>query len=298
MDQHSAIWDFAILGGDMRQNYLANYLNGMGHRVTCLWTPTFPSLSSSVRTCTSLTEAIGRHSIVVGPVPFSRDGITLNGDDDNILPLTVLYSLLDKNQILFGGNFSPAVLTACFDQAVKCFDLMSSEAYVMTNALITAEGMVAEIINNTPFVLDDAPILILGFGRCGNPLAGKLKALGCRVSVCEPDPEKRKNAVILGCSAFTPAELKNALSINYFKIVVNTVPSPILDSELIGRLSPDTFLFDLSSPPGGIDFETARKCLLPVFHCLGLPGKTAPRSAGEAIGKTILELLERMYVHV
>lgn len=293
MTQNSAPLDFAILGGDMRQNYLANYLYGQGHRVTCFQTPELPFTDSAVKAAVSLSEALNDQTVIIGPTPFSRDDRTINGDGDQPITFTELYPLLNKNQFLFGGNLSSAVLTACRQRAVNYFDLMKSDALVLINAEITAEGMLGEIIHNTPFVLSNTPVLIIGCGRCGRALAHKLAALNCQVSICEINVERKEGAIASGFSCFPPCRLNSVLS--EFAIIINTVPSPVLDRELISRLSSDAVLFDLSSPPGGIDFTAAKARQIPVFHCLGLPGKTAPLSAGEAIGTIILE---RMSVNV
>ena len=52
-------------------------------------------------------------------------------------------------------------------------------------------------------------------------------------------------------------------------------------------------LLDLASLPGGVDFDAARSLGVKTVHALSLPGKTAPRTAGEDIADTIISILER-----
>ena len=51
-------------------------------------------------------------------------------------------------------------------------------------------------------------------------------------------------------------------------------------------------IIDLASYPGGVDFAYAEKCGIKAIHALSLPGKIAPKSAGEIIESTILNILK------
>ncbi len=66
---------------------------------------------------------------------------------------------------------------------INYFDFLKNEKVVWSNAILTAEGLISNIINNTPFALDTAKALIIGFGRCGINTALKLKALNVCVTI-------------------------------------------------------------------------------------------------------------------
>ncbi len=287
MNQSSAFMHMAVLGGDVRQNYLANYLSQMGHSVTCFLNPELPALLPGIRTAASLAEALAENTVIIGPVPFSRDQKTIACCTSASVSLSELYALLTPAHTLIGGSLPPSTLAACIEKEIPYYDFMKSEALAYYNAEITAEGMLCEVLKNTPFTIQNKSILILGYGKCGTILAHKLDALGCQVSVCELSAERRELASSFGLQAFSPFHLQSFLP--SFSVIINTVPSLILSRDTFTNLSPDVFLFDLASPPGGIDFEAAKEQNIPVFHCLGLPGKIAPLSAGEAIAKNILE---------
>ncbi len=287
MNQSSAFLHIAVIGGDMRQNYLANYFSRMGHSVTCFLTPGLPALLPDIKIAASLTEALAENTVIIGPVPFSRDQKTINGCTLDSITLSELYSLLTPTHTLIGGNLPPSALAACLEKDIPYYDFMKSESLAYYNAAVTAEGMLCEILKNTPFILQNKSVLILGYGKCGTILAHKLDALGCQVSICELSAERRELASSFGLQSFSPFHLQKFLP--QFSVIINTVPSLVLSKDTFANLSPDVFLFDLASPPGGIDFEAAKQQNIPVFHCLGLPGKIAPLSAGEAIAKNILE---------
>lgn len=286
MDRVSATLSLTVLGGDMRQNYLANFLSEKGHSVTCFLTPAFPLLNPDIRQAVSLSEALSVSNFIIGPVPFSRDQQTVSGTADTLL-LTDLYSLLNKKHFLIGGNLPSSAHDVCNDKRISCYDFMQSESLVFTNAELTAEGMIGEILQKTPFMLQNCSILVIGYGRCGTVLAHKLNALGCKVSVCEFSESRRALAASFGYHSFPPSQLQSNLPL--YSVIVNTVPEPVLFKDDLSCLSTSCLLFDLASPPGGIDQKSVKEHNIPVFQCLGLPGKTAPLSAGKAIGTTILE---------
>jgi hypothetical protein len=77
-------------------------------------------------------------------------------------------------------------------------------------------------------------------------------------------------------------------------IIFNTVPSLILDADMLTKTARNTLIIDLASRPGGVDFEAAHKMGIKVIWALSLPGKVAPDTAGDIIGKTILNILDEL----
>ena len=70
-------------------------------------------------------------------------------------------------------------------------------------------------------------------------------------------------------------------------LIINTVPVLVIDSKIIAQMRPQTLIIDLASPPGGVDFEAAKKQNIQVITAPGLPGRVAPKSAGEILAATI-----------
>ena len=84
-------------------------------------------------------------------------------------------------------------------------------------------------------------------------------------------------------------------SIRGCDIVFNTVPSLIFDKDLLMNTDRNTLIIDLSSAPGGVDFESAHKFRLDAVRALSLPGKCAPKTAGEIIKTTVFNIIEEVY---
>ena len=51
-------------------------------------------------------------------------------------------------------------------------------------------------------------------------------------------------------------------------------------------------LLELASAPGGFDEALCRECGLTLLRAPGLPGKCAPKAAGEAIAGAVMRILE------
>ena len=69
-----------------------------------------------------------------------------------------------------------------------------------------------------------------------------------------------------------------------------------MDQTLLPMVPNQCLCIDLASKPGGIDFRAAEQLGLETIWALGLPGKVAPGSAGQAIVDTILQILTEQEV--
>ena len=83
--------------------------------------------------------------------------------------------------------------------------------------------------------------------------------------------------------------------ISCLQIIFNTIPHLIMDRKKLLRVDKRAVIIDLSSYPGGVDFNAARELNLKASLDLGLPGKVAPKTAAEIIIKVMMDSLqERM----
>ena len=133
--------------------------------------------------------------------------------------------------------------------------------------------------------------LVTGFGRIGKVLARRLLSLGSEVSVCARKPSDLAFIESMGCHAVCFADFKTA---HDYDLIFNTVPAMIFDRALLDNTDRNALLIDLASLPGGIDLEYARGLGMNALRALGLPGKCAPKSAGEIIKKTVLSIIEEV----
>ena len=94
---------------------------------------------------------------------------------------------------------------------------------------------------------------------------------------------------VFGC---TPIATSEIFSRGQYDLVFNTIPAPVFTRRVLAQARPGTILIDLASAPGGIDLEAAGKLPIRTVQALALPGRVAPKAAGEIIKHTIYHMME------
>ena len=161
--------------------------------------------------------------------------------------------------------------------------------YHTANALPTAEGAIQIAMEELPITLHDARVLVIGFGRLGQALAPRRRALGARVWVAARRYAQRAAAESMGLGSEGIHRLPDWLC--GYDLVLNTVPAPVLGARELNALKERALVIDLASKPGGVDFSAAAELGVKAIWALSLPGKVAPVTAGLAIKSTIYNIL-------
>lgn len=281
-----AISSIALLGGDLRQCYCAEYLLSLGWKAACFHTLDFP-YHGNIRMATSLSEALAGAEVVLAPTPLSKDSASLYQADPqhSPCPLASLWESLAPGQILAAHSISGKTAELLAGKKCPVFQLSQSEAFTAGNSYLTAEGLLSEIIRLTPFSLPSANVLLLGYGHCGSAI-GSLLLTFCRsVYVMEWDLARRAQAEKNGLKPVAAADFPEALP--PCSILINTIPAPVLEPSQLQKLPGSCHIFDIASAPFGFPADTAEKYLLPYFRIPGIPGRFSPAAAGQLIGKTI-----------
>ncbi len=277
-----------ILGGDLRQCYLAEYMHTLGHDVICFGTVPFPfSHGEGIPVSHNLTYALAQARLVLGPVPFSKDGVHLNADPKESLSLHDLLGALRPGQILAGGGFGEDFSSSCAAAQIPVWDLMKDEAFICRNAALTGEGFLSLLISNTPFSLRGRSLLLIGYGRCAREIEKLLRCFSMKIYVCDCKKEALALASSQGHRAVWPKELSRCLP--NLDLIINTVNDSVLADAQLDLLPPDCILFDIASAPYGFRKETADQKNLRLLRCPGIPGHTMPQTAGEAMGAALSE---------
>ncbi len=255
-----------IMGGDVRQRYLAAYFAAKGFEVTSSY----------------LGEETPPHweaDALILPLPTSRDGDWLH------TPLSKKRIPLEE---IRAKNRSPYLFGGMLPRGFCGTDYFHGEEVTLANAVPTAEGAIALAIANTPFTLAGEEVLILGGGRIGQLLALKLGALGAGVTVGARRAETLALCRNLGAKAYCYEDLPY----HRFRLIFNTVPATVLDEERLQKLPKGALLMELASAPGGFDPALAAGYGLAVLNAQGLPGKYAPETAAKIIGDYILKEMD------
>ena len=280
---------FAVIGGDMRNVYLALLLRREGFEVSNFALDAAPD--NTLDSCAiSAEKAAHGAACAVLPLPVSNERGRLNAplsafsyDTEDIL------KSLPPGIVICAGKPDDRIRAAADNLGINIVDYFSREELVALNALATAEGTISLLLKNSPITIWDSRVLIIGFGRIGRMLAERLRALGAHVSVSARNAGDMAYIRTLGCAALETGSLGPEL--RNFDTVINTVPARVLGREQLGCIDQNTLVIDLASRPGGLDFEAAKDLNINVMWALGLPAETAPATAGKIIMETVLNIM-------
>ena len=179
-----------------------------------------------------------------------------------------------------------ALRSLCDARGLPLHDYFRSESFTLKNASLTAEGALG-ILLAQPWALRGSRVLVCGFGRIGQMLAGMLVPLGAEVTVAARRRESRTMARLAGCGAVSPEQAAEGV----WDAVVNTVPATIFGARSLQKFG-SAKLIELASPPYGFDFQAAQALGKEIVLASGLPGKCAPHAAAQAVKETVYEIME------
>ncbi len=274
---------FLILGGDNRSLYLGEYLEKQGLNV-CYYA------FNQADCFDSLTKAIFDASCIILPLPFSRDRITLNAPlfDETVL-ISDICTLVTPEKLIFGGQLPKSLCEEFERKGIKYTDYLLLDELAIYNAVPTAEGVVGVLVEKLPITIHGMKCGITGYGKVGKTVAKTLKNLGANITIFA---RKEKDLADAFSNSYESKYI-TALEDEYhnFDVLINTVPTKILGAIQLKKLNPDCILIELASSPFGIDFQAAKELALDVIKASSLPGKVAPKTAGEIIGRSILPII-------
>ena len=251
---------FAVLGADARQRAAADHLRQQGWQVVG-------------------RERLNAADVILLPMPLS-------GESEELVRLL---AGAKPGAQAFGGRVGPAARQAAAQAGIPLRDYLEREELAVLNAVPTAEGCIALLLQNRTRTLWNSPVLVLGYGRCGAALAVRLAALGAKVTVAARSPGQRAQAesqALTACGLDRLAQLLPG-----FETVVNTIPAPVLDRRTLAALAAGSLVIDLASLPGGVDLEAAEALGVRAIRALSLPARCAPVTAGEFVADTVLAML-------
>ena len=283
----SNIKTFAILGGDKRQLFLADSLVRDGYSVIMGGFDNLLSIGEI--TMADVKTAITYCDAAIFPLPSVRTDGSLNTpfSDKSIF-------LSDREQRIL---LEKPIFAAMSDKLLKAYPtLKSADVYdyaarndfAILNAVPTAEGAIEAAMKSFEGTISGSKTMVVGFGRIGKVLARALKSLDSEVTVCARSAGDLAYIKALGYRAQKTERLH---VVSGYDIVFNTVPALIFDEELLKNTERNTLIIDLASLPGGVDFEAAKALGIDAQRALSLPGKCSPKSAGEIIKNTVLNMM-------
>lgn len=282
-------WKVLIAGGDAREIILADELSAAGADVSLLG---FDKLACDSKSSYPAVMPL-RTDAIICPLPgIDTEGNLFAPFSEKRIGLVDLKSLYVPGLIFICGKISEQHLGTLRSLGVRVVVSAEMDELAIYNAVPTAEGAVELAMRESLITIHGSQAVVIGFGRCGLPLARTLQGLGAEVTVAARRPEVLAQAQVLGFRAI-PVELLD-LSVRAADFIFNTVPAPVLGEDILVKARQDAIIVDIASAPGGTDFKAAKRLGLKSFLAPGLPGKVAPVSAGKILAKVYINILSLM----
>jgi len=286
---------FAIIGGDLRIVKLAEMLAKEDNQVYVYGLEKSEDIKNitNIIKCDTIKNANQDVEIVIGPIPFSSNGNTVNAPfSEKEITIREMMHVMNA-KVLIAGGITPEVYNMANDEYIEIIDIMKREELAVLNTIATAEGTIQIAIESTNKILHGSEVLILGFGRIGKVLARKLAGLSAKVTCAARKDEDLAWIQAYGHKATNINRIGDNLQ--QFDLIINTVPRMILTEEKLQNVKQDCLLIDLASNPGGIDKKAVKDRMLKFVWALSLPGKVAPITSAEFIKDTIYNIIKEIY---
>ncbi len=280
---------FYIAGGDLRSVYLAKALAKDGNEVS-VFALGGANLPENIKVIKNI-EDFEKAENVIFPLPCcDGEGFLKTAFSEEKIPAKEIVEKMPEGSVLMGGLLPEDTIAAAKEKGVSVFDYYHREEFAVRNAALTAEAAAAIVMEMLSESISTVPVLILGHGRIGRLLSAILKALDAKVTVAA---RRYSDLAWIRSEGMTPLEFRLIdEEIGKFKVIFNTVPAMVLNRERLVLMEKGTIVIDLASEPGGTDFTAAEELGITAKKALGLPGKFAPKTAGEIVRDTVLNILD------
>ncbi|MCR4616405.1 MAG: dipicolinate synthase subunit DpsA [Clostridiales bacterium] len=286
------IKNLLLIGGDMRQVYMAKYLNDKGFSARIYNFDLLDGWDELKAKDEDLHRIVCENGqAVILPLPVSRDGKTVNSQYGS-MPITpeLLFSSLNQDSAVFAGMMMNTWKSDFFRRGIKVYDYFEREELAIKNAVPTAQGIIKIAIDNMVVTLHGSRCLVIGYGKTAKAAARALSGLGAVVTIAARKRSDIASAEMEGYGTVYISELETRA--NIFDLLVNTVPAQIINEAVLNSLNKDCLIIDIASAPYGVDIKAAEGSGFKVIVPGSLPGKTAPKTAGIIIADVILSILK------
>ncbi len=288
----------SVIGGDLRALAVARKL-ALSYDNINIWGIRLGGISEmcGVEFREELEDALEGAGAVILPLPSTVDGVTLNCplfEPSERPKLGEILKLVPDSCMIIGGKLPESFVRAAEGRGTEVRDYFNSEDFQIKNAYTTAEAALSIAMNRLDRNIRGAKIAVTGYGRIAKHLCSLLLAMGADVTVAARRETDLFWAESFGCHTLRLSENPSCVSAlaKGYDVIYNTVPSWLFDRDFLINADKSTFIVDLASAPGGVDIRAAKELGANVSWAASLPGKYAPRSAGELIADCVDRLIK------
>lgn len=277
--------NISVIGGDKRQLFVADYFRNKGKNVL-----TYGLSENKNNENESLLSVINKSEAIILPLPLTKDGKKIYSFSSMKESVDDVAGVLKSDQLVFAGMLNNSTMNKLLKNNPKVFDYFRRDEVSILNCIPTVQGILKTIFDNIDFTVHSSNCAVFGYGKTAKLTATTLKALGANVTVCV---RKYSDIAVAYSNGISGCFINDFHRIaNSFDIIVNTVPAPVINREILKALSHNTLIIDVASAPYGTDFASAEEFGIKALQCPSLPGKTAPKTAGEIIAAGIMNIMK------
>lgn len=276
---------YGVLGGDMRQQKLAQALQSQGKQVA-LW-----GFDQSPQPQIQQKEQVLSSDVIILPLPVTPDGVHIHMPlSKESMTFEELLEQMPQESLAVGGNLPENVKLLSARAGRELVDYFERGELKIRNSVPTVEGAVQIAMEEMGITLHGCRALVLGYGRIGKLLCHTLGHLGCHVTAAA---RKYSDLAWIRCFGYEGVPFATySQHLGEYDVIFNTVPQKVLTGQELREIKKDALIIDLASKPGGVDMEAAREAGVRCIWALSLPGKVAPVTSGEIILETVEHILE------
>ncbi|ADL13085.1 dipicolinate synthase subunit DpsA [Acetohalobium arabaticum] len=289
MDNKLTGVEIAVLGGGTREEVMLESLIAVDAKVKTLGRP--ESEIEGLIVEDKVLEVVKDANVVIAPMTgTNEEGYLKATFGDRAVELTQdFFTQLAPESIFMIGIADEEMKDYCQQNNLELIQLAKLDELAILNSIPTAEGAIQVAMEKSDITLHSNKSIVLGLGRVGLTQARMLKGLGSKTYGAARNPADRARAKELGIIPVKFSDLKEVISEMDF--IFNTVPAVVLDKEVLSEVKSEVLIIDLASEPGGTDFATAEELGIEAVLSLGLPGRVAPKTAGEILGRITPRLI-------
>ena len=270
-----------VIGGDRRQALLADLLTADGFCVCTYGLGAWSDLEKPL-------EEAAAADVVLLPLPLCWQAGILNCGGEEIRTQD-LFGMLGAESLVLAGQVKSEQRQEAEVCGIHLQDYFLREEMTVANAAATAEAAIQVAMEHLDRTLLGMDCLVLGFGRIGKLLSHRLHGLGSRITATARNPADLAWIEPFGWQVLETGKIGPELE--RFPVVFNTIPSLIINKELLGMLPAHSLVIDLASVQGA-DEAVAVELGIRYIWARGLPGKLVPLTAAAAIRRAVYGMVE------
>ena len=282
----------AVVGGDERDPEIARRAAATGATVRAFGVPWPAAGISGVELADDPLNAVAGANYLLFPIPV---GVALevyapHAEQPITADAQLLGALAPGARVILGCA-TPMFREAAERAGITIHEYNEDRELMLLRAPAIVEGAIQVAIENTDITINDASIVVVGYGNIGSLLARRLLALGARVHVAARNPIQRAAAYADGAISHSLEALPSLAPT--LQMVFSTVPARVVGREILEALPAGSLVLDIAPPPDHADLELAAELGHRAVWARGL-GRRAPVSVGESQWMGIRRYIEEI----